>query len=192
MTTVVIGSKRGSRASLVLSIMLIVFGLLATLLPIATSMRVVVVIGWLVIFNGLTQLVHAFQSKGVGHIGWKVLVAVLYLAAGGYLCSRPALGVASLTLALVIFLFAEGIADVVAYFVTGRSGNSPWMLLDGIVTVVLGFMIWKHWPLNSAWVMGTLVGISMVMTGTTRLMMAGHVLVPVARPRDDTLSERVA
>jgi len=177
-----IGLDRTSRAPLVLSIILIVFGLLSIALPIATSIRVVVVVGWVVIFNGITQLIDALQSKGTGHAAWKLIVAFLYLAVGGYLRARPALALAGLTLALVIFLSAEGSADVVAYFVTRRSGSSPWMLMDGIITVVLGFMIWKHWPVNSAWVMGTLVGVSMVMTGTTRLMMALAVLKPAGSP----------
>jgi uncharacterized membrane protein HdeD (DUF308 family) len=64
------------------------------------------------------------------------------------------------------------VADVIAYFSERKNGASSWMLLDGIVTLVLGFMIWNRWPLGSLWVIGTLVGISMVMTGTTRLMMA--------------------
>ena len=97
---------------------------------------------------------------------------MIYLVAGFSLIARPVAGVAGLTLVLGIFLFAEGIADVVAYFATRNSGNSPWMLLDGIITLVLGFLIWNRWPSSSLWVIGTFVGISMVMTGTTRLMMA--------------------
>ena len=164
--------KRISRVSLVLSILLIIFGVLAITLPMATSVGVVIIIGWLVIFDGFAQLVHAAQSKGIGHIVWKMLVALLYLVAGAYLLTHPALGVAGFTLALAIFLSAEGVADVVAYFSTRKSDdNSLWMLLDGIITLILGFMIWKQWPVSSLWVIGTLVGISMVMTGTTRLMM---------------------
>ena len=173
MTTVLEGGlKRISRVSLVLSILLIILGILAITLPMATSVGVVIIIGWLVIFDGFAQLVHAAQSKGIGHIVWKILVALLYLVAGAYLLAHPALGVAGFTLALAIFLFAEGVADVVGYFSTRKNGdNSPWMLLDGIITLVLGVMIWNQWPVGSLWVIGTLVGISMVMTGATRLMM---------------------
>jgi uncharacterized membrane protein HdeD (DUF308 family) len=192
MTTLETGLKRASRASLVLSIVLIIFGLLAITLPIATSIGVVIVIGWLVIFDGLAQLVHAFQSKGVGHIGWKLLVAVFYLVAGGYLVASPGLGAAGLTLVLGIFLFAEGVADLVAYFATRKTGSSPWMLLDGVITLVLGLMIWGHWPVSSLWVIGTLVGVSMVMTGTTRLMMALAVRKLAGRVADSPLRERAA
>jgi len=192
MATLETGLRRASRASLVLSIVLIIFGLLAITLPMATSIGVVIVIGWLVIFDGLAQLVHAFQSSGVGHIVWKLLVAVFYLVAGGYLLASPGLGAAGLTLVLGIFLFAEGIADVVAYFATRKTGSSPWMLADGVITLILGFMIWNQWPVSSLWVIGTLVGVSMVMTGTTRLMMALAVRKLAGRVAESPLRERAA
>jgi uncharacterized membrane protein HdeD (DUF308 family) len=192
MTTLEDGLKRVFRTSLALSIVLILFGVLAITLPMATSIGVVIVIGWLVIFDGIAQLVHAFQSKGIGHILWKLLVAVLYLGVGAYLLASPALATAGLTLVLGIFLFAEGVADVVAYFATRKSGSSSWILLDGIITLVLGFMIWNGWPVSSFWVIGTLVGVSMIMTGTTRLMMALAARKLASRFGDSPLRERAA
>jgi len=55
-------------------------------------------------------------------------------------------------------------------------------LFDGIVTLILGVLVWKQWPSSSLWVIGTLVGISMVFTGTTRLMigLAARRLTPSA------------
>lgn len=176
------GLKRAIGASLTLSGLLILFGILAITLPIVSSIGVAIIIGWLVIFDGLAQFFHAFQSKGIGHIVWKLLVAVFYVAAGIYLLTHPALGAAGLALALAIFLFAEGVADVIAYFSTRKSGSSVWVLVDGVVTLALGWMIWNRWPSNSLWVIGTLVGISMVMTGATRLMMALAVRKAVIRP----------
>ncbi len=184
--------KRASVFSIVLSVALIIFGVLAIALPIASSIGIAIVLGWLALFAGAAQVVHAFQSEGVGHIVWKLAVAIFYLAAGVYLIAHPALGVAGLTLVLGIFLFAEGVADVIAYFSARKSGASPWMLLDGIVTLVLGFMIWNRWPLGSLWVIGTLVGISMVMTGTTRLMMALAVRKLASHVSDSPLQKRAA
>ena len=192
MTTLDAGLKRASGTSLALSIVLIIFGALAIALPFVSSVGVAIVIGWLVIFAGIAQLVHAFQSKGIGPSVWKVLVALFYLVAGGSLVARPAFGVAGLTLVLGIFLFAEGIADVIAYFATRKSGNSGWILLDGIITLVLGFMIWNRWPASSLWVIGTFVGISMVMTGTTRLMMALAVRKLASHLYDSPLRKRAA
>ncbi len=192
MTVLEAGLKRASGMSLVLSILLIIFGVVAIALPMISSIGVALVIGWMVIFAGVAQLVHAFQSTGIGPIAWKVLVALIYLVAGFSLIARPAAGVAGLTLVLGIFLFAEGIADVIAYFATRKSGNSPWMLLDGIITLILGFLIWNRWPSSSLWVIGTFVGISMVMTGMTRLMMALAIRKLASHLSDTPLQKRAA
>jgi uncharacterized membrane protein HdeD (DUF308 family) len=76
--------KRASGISIVLSVLLIIFGILAVALPIASSVGVAIVIGWLVLFAGIAQVVHAFRSEGIGHVVWKLIVAVFYIAAGTY------------------------------------------------------------------------------------------------------------
>jgi uncharacterized membrane protein HdeD (DUF308 family) len=192
MPTLEDGLKKASGTSLALSVVLILFGILAIALPLVSSIGVAIVIGWMVIFAGIAQFVHAFQSTGIGPILWKVLVALIYLVAGFSLIARPASGVASLTLVFAVFLFAEGIADIVSYFATRKSGASSWMLVDGIITLVLGFMIWNRWPSSSLWVIGTYVGISMVMTGTTRFMMALAVRKLASHVTETPLHERAA
>ena len=44
------------------------------------------------------------------------------------------------------------------------------MLFDGLITILLGGMIWFHWPWNAEWVVGTLFGISIFVSGISRLM----------------------
>ena len=117
--------KRASRISIVLSVFLIIFGVLAIALPVASSVGIAIVIGWLALFAGIAQVLHAFQSEGIGHIVWKLVVAIFYIAAGIYLIARPALGVAGLTLVLGTFLFAEGVAD---RLLSARKLALPWML----------------------------------------------------------------
>jgi uncharacterized membrane protein HdeD (DUF308 family) len=165
-------SRNLRKPSILLAIVLIFLGALAIALPLATSLVVVIVIGWLILLSGATQLVHAFQSKGIGHTIWKLLVGVFYLLVGIYLISHPGLGMLGATLTLAIFFFAEGLTDLVAYFSTHKTGRSSWLLLDSVVTVALGIMIWNRWPLISFWILGVFAGINMLMTGVTRLMMA--------------------
>jgi uncharacterized membrane protein HdeD (DUF308 family) len=164
--------QRPSRSSLFLAIILIILGLLAITLPTVTSIGAVKVLGWLLIFDGFAQLVHAYQSEGVGRIAWKILVAALYLAGGAYLLANSFLGVAGLTLALAIFFLAEGVMDLIAYFVTRMTDRSVLLLSHGIISMILGLIIWRQWPSSSFWVIGTIVGISMFITGFTRLFMA--------------------
>jgi len=121
-------------------------------------------------FQQRVPIVSGFQSKGIGSILWKLLIALLYLGAGFYFITHPVLGMAALTLGIAIFFLVEGVADLVTYFKERKSPGSGWILLDGIVTLLLGLLIWRHWPSSASWVVGLLLGISMLMTGMTRLM----------------------
>ncbi len=165
-------AKRASGFSIFLSILLIICGLLAILLPIEMSIGVVIVIAWLLMISGVFQVIHAFRSSGVGHIIWKIIVALIYFGTGLFLRMNPGIGIASLTFAIIVFLVAEGLIDIFFYFRTRKVGASGWVLFDGIITLILGIMIWRHWPSGSLWVIGFLVGINMIMTGTTRLMLS--------------------
>jgi uncharacterized membrane protein HdeD (DUF308 family) len=158
------------RWSILWAVVLIILGLLAIGLPLATSFDVVLVIGWLLVLSGGTQALHAFQSKGIGSILWKLVVALLYFGAGMFFLAHPLLGIASLTLAIGIFFLAEAAMDFVMYFKARKSLGSGWILFDGIGTLILGLLIWRQWPGSSTWAIGTLVGISILMTGITRLM----------------------
>ncbi|HLV96302.1 MAG TPA: DUF308 domain-containing protein [Candidatus Acidoferrales bacterium] len=47
--------------------------------------------------------------------------------------------------------------------------GSGWLLVDGAITLILAIMIWSTWPSSTGWVIGTLVGISMLFSGISRL-----------------------
>jgi uncharacterized membrane protein HdeD (DUF308 family) len=164
-------SKRVSGFSIILSILLIICGFLAILLPIEMSFGVVVVIAWLLMISGVVHFVHAIRCKGIGDGLWKGLVAVIYFLTGLYFRLNLGIGIAALTLALIAFFVAHGIIEIFGYFRSRKSGASGWLLVNGIITLILGLMIYRHWPSGSMWVIGTLVGISMIITGTTRLML---------------------
>ena len=44
--------------------------------------------------------------------------------------------------------------------------------MDDLVTLLLALFIGFHWPSSSAWAIGTLVGVSLIMSGVTRVMMS--------------------
>ncbi len=162
-------ARRASGFSLVLSIFLIVFGILAIMLPVAMSLGVVVVVAWLMIISGVVHGVHAFRCEGIGNKIWRLLVALIYVGMGIYLRVNLQIGLAALTLAMIFFCFSQGVFTIAAYLATRKSGASGWMLFDGLITLILGLMIWRHWPASSFWVLGTFAGINMIVSGTSRL-----------------------
>jgi len=165
-------TKRVSGFSIVLGILLIICGFLAILLPIEMSFGVVIVIAWLLMISGVVQFINAIRGRTEGSRLWTGVIAVIHFVMGMFLRLNLGIGVAALTLALIGFFVAQGVIDIVVYFRTRRSGASGWVLFEGVITLILGLMIWRHWPSGSLWVIGTLVGINMIMVGTTRLMLA--------------------
>jgi uncharacterized membrane protein HdeD (DUF308 family) len=85
---------------------------------------------------------------------------------------HPVLGVASLTLVLASLFLIEGILDIVLFFNMRSVKGSNWVLFDGIITLLLGVMIYAQWPVSSLWAIGTLVGISMIFSGVSRVMIS--------------------
>lgn len=114
----------------------------------------------------------AFHAHRAGSVIWKLLVGIAYLCFGVYLLLHPVLGVASLTLLLACLFLIEGILNIVLFFRMRSVQGSSWVLIDGIVTLVLGLMIYLQWPSSSAWAIGILVGISMIISGVTRVMIS--------------------
>src|SRR5260370_82946 len=50
--------------------------------------------------------------------------------------------------------------------------GSGWLFVDSIVTLVLAIIIYRTWPANAGWVLGILVGFSMLFSGLSRLMLS--------------------
>jgi uncharacterized membrane protein HdeD (DUF308 family) len=122
--------------------------------------------------DGIIQLFYSFKSQGVGRFLWKLLVAVLYIVGGLYLLANPLVKVAVLTLVLALFFIIEGIIDLFTYLSGAMAEGSHWLLLHSLITILLGAMIWWRWPLSSLWAVGVLAGVSILMNGITRLMLA--------------------
>jgi uncharacterized membrane protein HdeD (DUF308 family) len=160
---------------MVWGIIMFICGILAITLPVASSVGIVILLAWLILFAGVCHLIFAFQSHNIGGFLWQVLLAIVYAFAGVYMLMNPLLGVMSLTLLLAVFFLFEGVVEILLYFNIHRAPNAGWVLFDGIVTLILGFLIWRRWPSSSVWVIGTLVGISLIFSGISRFMLSSAV-----------------
>ena len=173
MTTSAVGlTKKATGWAIGVSVLLIILGIMAIALPFVAGLAVSAIVGWMLIFGGVTHLAAAFHVRGAGAVLWEILVGLAYLVGGGYMVFHPLIGVATLTLFLAGVFLAEGVFEIVAFFGIRGQKNSGWMLFDGLVTIFLAGLIWFHWPSSSIWAIGTLVGISLLMSGVKWLMIS--------------------
>lgn len=152
------------------SVVMIILGFVAIVMPIATGIGISILVGWAMVLGGFSYLAYAFAAQGAGSFIWRVLVGAFYIIGGGYLAFHPGLTLASLTLLVAAIFLVEGITEVVTFFQFSSIPGSGWTLFDGIVTIFLAYMIWRPWPVSSVWAIGTLVGVNLIFSGFTRLM----------------------
>src|SRR5260370_8073379 len=108
--------RKASGWSMLWGILMFICGILAISLPLASSIGIVIVLAWLILFAGISHLIFAFQSHSLGGFLWQVLLAVVYGIAGIYMLMNPLLGLLSLTLVLAVFLLFECIFHSPLYF----------------------------------------------------------------------------
>ena len=171
-TSVVSIAKQSLNWSLVFSILMILAGIAAIAMPPAAGLAVNIVVAWLLLLSGATHLAFAWHTRTVGTAVWEVLLGLLYAVIGIYLLAQPVAGLAALTLALSFYLLLEAVLEFAAWNVLRRLPGSGWLLFDGLITLILAVMIWRTWPSSTEWVIGTLVGVSMLFSGTSRLMLS--------------------
>jgi uncharacterized membrane protein HdeD (DUF308 family) len=155
--------------SVVLSVLMIIAGVLAIIMPPASGIAVTILVGWLMIFNGGAHIAYSWHTPGAGGVLWEILLGILYAFTGVYVLLHPMAGLVSLTLALAVYLFLESILEFILSYQLRSLSGSGWLLFDGVITLILAIMIWRTWPASTLWVVGTLVGVSMICSGVSRL-----------------------
>jgi uncharacterized membrane protein HdeD (DUF308 family) len=126
----------------------------------------VLVVGVAMIVAGVAEVINAFQIKSWGKFLIWALLGVLYIVAGFVTFENPLLAAALLTLVLGASLVASGIMRSILAFSMKREAPSIWVALSGVITLLLGLLILAHWPINSVYILGLLLGIDLIMAGT--------------------------
>jgi uncharacterized membrane protein HdeD (DUF308 family) len=166
------GADRATTWSIALSVLLMIAGLMAMVLPMVAGLAFAVFVGWLLIISGVLHLVYAFSAGHPRMLVWQIFLGIVYGFIGFYVLVNPVAGLAGLTFAIAVYLFVEGVLEFALSFQLRPAPGSGWLLVDGVITVVLAIMIWSTWPTSAAWAVGVLVGVSMFFSGLTRLMLS--------------------
>ena len=163
--------KKASGWFIGMAVVFILLGILAIVEPGVAGLAITILVGWVLIFGGGAHLVAAFSGGGAGRVIWQVLIGIVYIVGGIYFLTHPLLGLGSLTLLLAVIILMAAVFELIAYFRSRSEGGSGWLLVNALITLLLGGLIWFHWPSSSVWAIGTLVGVNLLMTGISRLML---------------------
>ena len=153
-------------------IILILLGAGAIALPLAASLAIEVIFGWIFVISGIVTVIHSFNALNSGKCFLRLLSGIFYLAIGIMFLAYPIQGVATLTLLLAILFTFQGVIKIAVAIRLKPMQNWNWMLVSGIASLLLSGIIWAGWPSSVSWVLGLLVGINLMLSGWTMLMLA--------------------
>jgi uncharacterized membrane protein HdeD (DUF308 family) len=155
-----------------LGIILLIVGTAAIVFPFISTLSTTVLIGWVLVIGGIVQIIHAFGAKGWGGFFWEAVIGVLETIFGLILLAYPIAGIIALTLFLAAMFFVEGIVRTVFSFQIRPQAGWGWLLASGIISIIVGVMLWAKLPSSALWAIGLLVGINFIMAGWSLLMLA--------------------
>ena len=159
------GIRKNAGLTVVSGIILLIAGTLAVLSPFVAGVSITIMVGAMLAISGIGQCFLAFKAGAFGRGLMVFVVGVLMTITGFYIMNQPLAGLATLTIILMSYLLATGVLEIIVAFQLKPAGGWGVELFNGIVTLLLGIMLWRQFPLSGAWAIGILFGIKMIFSG---------------------------
>lgn len=160
------------RPLLYAGLLLAATGLIATLAPFFTGLSITMLVGALLVVGGLFHFVGAFKGQGWTGFVWQTLLGGIGVVAGAIVLLNPVFGLLTLTLAVIGYLLASGLVEIVMGLRLRGEKNWFWSVASGVIGIALGVMLWAGFPSTAIWAVGVLFGINLLVTGTSMVALA--------------------
>jgi len=156
---------------LALGLISIILGLIALVDSVAATIVSMIFFGWVLLFAGIVEAVYTFRHWHSGHVFLHSLNAVLSIVVGLMLLGYPLAGALVMTLLLAAYFTVAGIFRIIAVL-SLRPPQWGWAVMSGIITLILGILVWAQWPVSGLWIIGLFIGIHLIFAGWTEVMLA--------------------
>ena len=153
----------------VLGAVLIACGVFALGDVVAVTLASTIFIGAMMAVGGVVQIIHAFMTKGWRAFALNLFLGLLYLAGGVLIFQEPVQGSILITMLLLAAFVVGGVIRVIIAFRHRELAMWWLMALSGLVSVVVGILLYSSMPWSGLWVLGTLIGIELIVSGVTWL-----------------------
>ncbi len=155
---------------------------LSIVLPFVSATLLTIAVGAVSVIAGVSQLLRLTGEADIKGKIFRLLSGLLYLGGGVWVLAFPVASEVSLTLFVGFLLAFEGVMELAAA-ATGQGAARGLVLIDGIVTAVLGGMLIAEWPSDSIWAIGMLFGIGLAFSAVNLLTAP-----PASRPVERQLA----
>ncbi len=148
---------------------LVVLGIVAVIFPVVATLAVELLVAWLILFAGLAQIIFALGHRGTKNFWLNIVFGFTSALFGLVMAAMPVVGVVSLTSLMAAWFIISGTYKFLAAFQIRPAPEWFWMLINGVITVVLGYYIVVKFDTSVAWILGLFFGIDAIFGGSTLL-----------------------
>lgn len=154
-----------------MGLLLIIVGLVAISSSFVATLASVKVFGILLLIAGGIEVVHAVMIRNMRGFALHLLAAAIYLVVGLFMLEDPIQAATVITLIIAAYFIVGGVLRIIFSFAV-RFPGWIWVVVNGVVNLVLGMMIWNRWPESSLWVIGLFIGIDLLFHGWSSVILA--------------------
>jgi uncharacterized membrane protein HdeD (DUF308 family) len=162
----------GRKILMLMGLVLVLLGVLLLISPAAVGGAVVRLVAVVLVVTGIVQLIQGFKGGTGIHTIISSLLGIVVAGLGVMVWLNPELGSGFLTALLMIFFFVQGLWKLSTAFRYRQVRGWTWLLVSGLVSLVFVYLLWAQWPLAGAWAIGVLVGLDLLLTGFSMIVIA--------------------
>ena len=152
-----------------LGIAMIALGVIAWLDVVTVTIAGTIFVGASLLAGGVFQIIHAFMAKQWRGFIMSLFCGILYLAGGLLIMNEPVQGALFLTLLVMAALIVGGVVRIVLALQHRNIAAWGLILLSGIVSITVGYLLYASLPWSGLWVLGTLIAIELLIQGSSWL-----------------------
>jgi uncharacterized membrane protein HdeD (DUF308 family) len=152
-----------------LGIAQLVLGIIAWFDVIAFTIAGVIFIGALLLVAGVFQVVHAFMDRDWGGFVLHLLIGILYVIGGLLLMNDPFPGALILTILVAVALIIGGVMRIAIAVQHRHMPGWGLLLFGGLISLVVGVLLWWTLPWSGLWVVGTLIAVELIFHGVSMI-----------------------
>jgi len=150
-----------------------VLGILALIFASATTLAAVMTLGVLLLCAGVAEIIYGIQGRKRGQLWPHLAFGCLALICGGLVLLNPIENTLGFTLIVGFLLIASGLAKLVGAVVE-RSVGWGWYAVNGVISIFLGGLILRTFPVSAFWTIGTFVGVDLIVAGATLIGLGSY------------------
>jgi uncharacterized membrane protein HdeD (DUF308 family) len=154
-------------------IVLLVLGIAAIVRSVTATVVSMLFFGWLLLIAAAIEIIQTVMAGRETGMFQHLAAAVLFGVVGILIVWRPVVTAEILTLLMGAFFLVTGLFQIVAPVISSLP-DWGWHVLNGIITLLLGFLVLAQWPVSGLWVIGMFVGIDLVFYGIAWIALALH------------------